>query len=375
MNKRSPSYTWVSSFVGALVPVAGMMLAVNNRVMNNYSSSMKTYEWIAFGIFTLYLIVEFSLLMMEEKRIQGVRRFAGLAGGALIAFSFAIAAAKTTDNAIIDDMYINGNLGSNITEQQAAFASVYPKKTLYDEDCADVRMSPSFGDYGVSGTRLSNAMFIFGLTIVSVAATSLYGTKTGDVGEFYDAHSQKISGFVCFVMTALGVALFGITLSRLPENIHYLDSLRTRDHGIYETRTALLSLLIAFLVATLLNDIYAKVGRGLVATRNGRVILSTLVEYLSMLAMVAAIVGVGMMIHQTDQSAAAKRYRQLTGSTMADAKSAVGDVLPGASVCVVSDFGDYQMASGSLSSLVAVGVLYTWRCIYAPDYTTPADNF
>lgn len=373
-----------SSLLGALAPVGLMMAAICMRALDNDTGNMPTLQYVAASVFALYVLGEGLRAHSIESKLRARWGFGGIVGGLFTATAFFLSAENSRTAGITDDIRFFESadlpIGFNMTALNAIVAGQVPgRPPLFDPACADMHLSPSFADFGVSGTRTANIFFIIGLAVSAIFALSLEGTRAQSGGG-RDPGTRTVSALLCLTMAVTAAVMVIILSTRIPERMENLGHVFTRGENIFTARSTLLWVLVVFLGAALAHDILnmtvyrRETDANPVAKRGDETnILSTIVRGLCVLATFVTIVGVSAFIFDNSDAAVAKRLDQIDsgGAGVLTVSAEFRAIPPAVQVCVANNFDHYQTYSGLLSTIVATSVLYTWRCLYATDYATP----
>ena len=376
--------SFTSSMLGVVLPILLAMTAINLRVFDNYESNDQALLWTGLGLLALYFGYEGYCLMKYENGKAMIRRVAGFVSMLLIIISIGILAddskAGNPINDVVFEIHDTKKSGefsvtTNLPNLTAGFGS--DAKKLFDADCGNNTMTPSFLDFGVSGTRMSSGLFMIGFTIAAVASVTLIKEEIGDPrSPIYDypGASMVITSIATLAMLAFGFTTAGLNWSRLPEHPEDLGHTVTRSNNIYDSRELIHGMLGLFLLFTLIHDLFTYAAR----YGNNKMdasILNMLVMGLSTVCTFLALIGVGMMMNNTPgTSDLADRLHQVGASgskTLAQLKNDTRDVPPSVMVCTETVFDDYQTASVLLSFVVPSALLHSWRAIYSMGIMEP----
>jgi len=337
------------------------------------------------ALLAAYFVYEGYCLMKYEKGMAMIRRVAGLVSMLFIIISIGILAddskAGNPINDVVFDTHDTKKSGEftvttnlpNLTAYYVTFVGSDAKK-LFDADCGNNTMTPSFLDFGVSGTRMSSGLFMIGFTIAAVASVTLIKEKIEEESPTYNFPEARmlITSVVTLAMLAFGFTTAGLNWSRLPEHPEDLGYTVTRSKNIYDSRELIYGMLGLFLLFTLVHDLYTYAAR----YGNNKMdvsILNMIVMGLSTVCTFLAVIGVGMMMNTPETSDLADRIHQLGASelTLAQLKNESRDVPPSVMVCTETVFDDYQTASILLSFVVPSALLHSWRAIYSMGIMEP----
>jgi hypothetical protein len=381
--------SFISSTLGVVLPILLAMIAINLRVFDNYDSNDQALLWTGLGLLALYFVYEGYCLMKYEKGKAMIRRVAGFVSMLFIIISIGILADDSQAGNLINDVLFDlhsatksgeSTVTTNLPNMTAEYDS--DAKKLFHADCGNNTMTPSFLDFGVSGTRMSSGLFMIGFTIAAVASVTLIKEEIKSESPTYKYPELRggITFFVTLAMLAFGFTTAGLNWSRLPEHPEDLGYTVTRSNNIYDSRELIHGMLGLFLLFTLAHDLVTYAAR----YGNDKMdvsILNMTVMGLSTVCTFLALIGVGMMMNTPETSDLADRIHQIGASlstkseaTLAELKNFTRDVPPSVMVCTETVFDDYQAASVLLSFVVPSALLHSWRAIYSMGIMEPTEE-
>jgi hypothetical protein len=388
-DTNSMMVNFIVGIFGYVAPAAIAMAAVNLRLDQNDGSNERNLLWISMSILGVVCLVESIRLILHKNTMRG-RRGAGIVAIGLIAASFGIMAASSDKNNAIGDIsfrYYDLETGAmrkdNATGINAQFNETTSEQ-LFDPDCLENMLTPSILDFGVSGTRTSNVVFMVGFVFAAVGSVTLIGENVQRT-IFGNWGLTAVSWLVSLGIVGLGGTVVGLH-RRLPEKYDYLDHTYTRGHDIFSTRSTMMSLIIAFITLIAVHDLVDMWTRGSGdKDANGKGFYMVVVM-LSWAATVIALVGAGafMLNHPTDESLY-DRFVEIAESvagTPADvpiAKAAfqntTRDMPPSVVACTEGTYDDYRTGSILISFAIPAAILHAWRSVYLNDFVGPGESW
>jgi hypothetical protein len=388
--------TFGLSSIGVVVPALLVMTAICVRMDGDIGETWQILMYLSGGLLSLYTMVEAVRAMRYDQGKAMVRRIAGIVAMALLAGAvFVLAVNSDGDNRIKDINFLlldPTNSSNVVVVNHTSFAGTLTQgeddefaARLVDKKCGDIALSPSFLDFGVSGTRMSSGLFMIGFMIAGVASVTLIGENI-DQGALAN-RDPRLVGFVTLLATialiAFGLAAAILNWLRLPERPDYLGYTHTRSHNIYDSRQLIVGMLIGFLGFLVIHDFITAFSR---KDNRELTFLTRIVYFISWASTILALAGAIMMMTNPEKEDLAERIVQLGvsssgGSVMPPASSMVNwfqnmtrDVPPAVMVCTQPGFDDYKTASFLLSFVAPSALLHAWRAIYSTGIMVPNDT-
>lgn len=383
--------TFGLSLIGVVVPAFLVVAGICVRMDGDIKETWQILLYLSGGLLSLYTMVEVGRAMRYDKGKAMVRRIAGLVAMALLASAvFVVAVNSDGDNKIKDIKFIvHREPAPSEVANFTNFETDEASPNAVNKKCGDIALSPSFLDFGVSGTRMSSGLFMIGFMIAGVASVTLIGENI-DQGPLKD-RDPRLVGFVTLIATVALIA-FGVVAAifnwlRLPERPDYLGYTYTRGHNIYDSRQLIIGLLIGFLGFLVIHDCITAISR-----KNNKELsfLTMFVYVISWASTILALAGAIVMMTNPEKEDLAERMVQLgltastfggDESTFTDAtfnnmvQNITKDVPPAVMVCAEPGFDDYKTASFLLSFVVPSALLHAWRAIYSTGIMVPNDNY
>ena len=385
---KSTWETFGTSLIGVVVPAFLVVAGICVRMDGDIKETWQILLYLSGGLLSLYTMLEVGRAMRYDKGEAMVRRIAGMVAMALLASAvFVVAVNSDGDNKIKDiNFYVHNGPEPSKVVNFTTFETDEASRNVVNKKCGDIALSPSFLDFGVSGTRMSSGLFMIGFMIAGVASVTLIGEKI-DQGPLKD-RDPRLVGFVTLIAT-VGLIAFGVVAAifnwlRLPERPDYLGYTYTRGHNIYDSRQLIVGLLIGFLGFLVIHDCITATSR---KNNNELSFLTASVYFISWASTILALAGAIMMMTNPEKEDLAERMVQLgfgagegsiippTTSSLNYAQNATRDVPPAVMVCTEPGFDHYKTASFLLSFVVPSALLHAWRAIYSTGIMVPNDNY
>ena len=377
----------IVGIVGYVVPAVLAMVAVNRRLDQKDGSGERNLLFISTAILGAGFLYE-SYLLMKHGDMR-LRRAAGVVAIGLIAASFGIMADSSDRDNVIGginftayDEDTDAMLVYNATALNTDLNNTFSGKPMFDPDCLENMLTPSILDFGVSGTRTSNMMFVAGFALAAVASVTLIGEKVERTilpKELLTAVSLLVS----LAIFGLGGAVVGLH-RRLPEKYDYLDHTDTRGHDIFSTRSLMMKLMIAFITLIAIHDVVDMLTRGSGKKGANHKKFYMVVVMLSWVATIIAIVGARYMLGYPSDESLYDRLVQI-GESMsvpsaiiadgkADLLNQTRDVPPSVMACTEGTYDDYETGSILISFAIPAAILHAWRSVCLNDFVTPGES-
>ena len=165
---KSTWETFGTSFMGVVAPAFLVMTGICVRMDGDIGETWQILLYLCGVLLSLYTLVEVGRAMRYDKGKAMVRRIAGMVAMALLAGAvFVVAVNSDGDNKIKDINFILHQSPGPFTTMAnvTLFESDEAIPNLVNKKCGDIALSPSFLDFGVSGTRMSSGLFMIGFML------------------------------------------------------------------------------------------------------------------------------------------------------------------------------------------------------------------